>query len=108
MEIINLKDSAHAESDSENNVDVPKHSKVFRSTKTYRGTKTYDGLCVTDIKQAVKNENRVNVFVNDEYSFSLDIAQLVDLNLIQNVLIQIILMIVYQHILHIIIQNQNV
>ena len=33
---------------------------------------------VTDIKQAVKNENRVNVFVNDKYSFSLDIAQLVD------------------------------
>ena len=35
-------------------------------------------LVVTDIKQAVKNENRVNVFVNDKYSFSLDIAQLVD------------------------------
>ncbi|MBR6964701.1 RecX family transcriptional regulator [Candidatus Saccharibacteria bacterium] len=33
---------------------------------------------VTDIKQAVKNENRVNVFVNNKYSFSLDIAQLVD------------------------------
>lgn len=35
-------------------------------------------LRVTDIKQAVKNENRVNVFVNNKYSFSLDIAQLVD------------------------------
>ena len=35
-------------------------------------------LVVTDIKQAIKNENRVNVFVNDKYSFSLDIAQLVD------------------------------
>ena len=33
---------------------------------------------ITDIKQAVKNENRVNVFVNSKYSFSLDIAQLVD------------------------------
>ena len=33
---------------------------------------------ITNIKQAVKNENRVNVFVNGKYSFSLDIAQLVD------------------------------
>lgn len=33
---------------------------------------------ITNIKQAVKNENRVNVFVNSKYSFSLDIAQLVD------------------------------
>jgi regulatory protein len=35
-------------------------------------------LKITDIKQAVKNPNRANVFVNNEYSFSLDIAQLVD------------------------------
>lgn len=33
---------------------------------------------ITNIKQAVKNENRVNVYVNGKYSFSLDIAQLVD------------------------------
>ena len=33
---------------------------------------------ITDIKQAVKNENRVNIFVDGKYSFSLDIAQLVD------------------------------
>ena len=38
-------------------------------------------LKITAIKQAVKNENRVNVFVNNEYSFSLDIAQLVDFKL---------------------------
>lgn len=36
---------------------------------------------ITDIKQAVKNENRVNVFVNGKYSFSLDISQLVDFHL---------------------------
>ena len=35
-------------------------------------------LVVTDIKPAVKNENRVNVFVNNRYDFSLDIAQVVD------------------------------
>lgn len=37
-------------------------------------------LKITDIRQAVKNENRVNVFVNGKYSFSLDIAQVVDLH----------------------------
>ncbi|MBR2802985.1 RecX family transcriptional regulator [Candidatus Saccharibacteria bacterium] len=36
-------------------------------------------LKITDIRQAVKNENRVNIFVNGEYSFSLDVAQVVDL-----------------------------
>lgn len=36
---------------------------------------------ITDIRQAVKNQNRVNVFVDNEYSFSLDIAQLVDFKL---------------------------
>lgn len=36
---------------------------------------------ITDIKQAVKNENRVNIFVNGKYSFSLDIAQVVDLGI---------------------------
>ena len=36
---------------------------------------------ITDIRQAVKNQNRVNVFVDNEYSFSLDIAQLIDFKL---------------------------
>ena len=34
---------------------------------------------ITDLKQGVKNQNRVNVFVDGKYSFSLDIAQVVDL-----------------------------
>lgn len=36
---------------------------------------------VTDIKQGVKNPNRVNIFIDGKYSFSLDIAQLVDFKL---------------------------
>lgn len=36
---------------------------------------------ITDIKQAVKNENRVNIFVNGKYAFSLDVAQVVDLKI---------------------------
>lgn len=36
-------------------------------------------LKITDMKQGVRNENRVNVYVNGKYSFSLDVAQVVDL-----------------------------
>ena len=36
-------------------------------------------LKITDIRQAVRNENRVNVYVNGKYSFSLDVAQVVDM-----------------------------
>lgn len=36
---------------------------------------------ITDIKQAVKNQNRVNIFVNEKYRFSLDIFQLTQLNI---------------------------
>ena len=36
---------------------------------------------ITDIKQGVKNLNRVNVFVDGKYAFSLDVAQVVDLKI---------------------------
>ena len=36
-------------------------------------------LKITNMKQGVKNPNRVNVFVNDKYAFSLDVVQVVDL-----------------------------
>ena len=35
-------------------------------------------LKITDLKQGVKNPNRVNVFVNSKYALSLDVAQVVD------------------------------
>ena len=38
-------------------------------------------LKITAIKAAVKNENRANIFVNNEFAFSLDIAQIVDFHL---------------------------
>lgn len=34
---------------------------------------------VTELKQGVKNPNRVNVFVDGKFAFSLDVAQVVDL-----------------------------
>ncbi len=36
---------------------------------------------ITGLKQGVKNPNRVNVFVNSVYSFSLDVSQVVDFKL---------------------------
>jgi len=36
---------------------------------------------VTDLKQSVHDENRINVFVDGEFSFSLDLAQIVDFHL---------------------------
>ena len=35
-------------------------------------------LKITALKPAVKNEHRVNIFVNEKYEFSLDLAQVVD------------------------------
>ena len=40
-----------------------------------------NAMKITNIKQGVKNQNRVNVFVDQQYAFSLDIAQIVDLKL---------------------------
>lgn len=37
-------------------------------------------LIITNLKQGVKNPNRLNVFVNNKYAFSLDVAQVVDLD----------------------------
>ncbi len=36
---------------------------------------------ITAIKPAIKTENRVNIFVNDKFDFSLEIPQVVDLHL---------------------------
>ena len=38
-------------------------------------------LVITGLKQGVKNPNRVNVFVNAKFAFSLDVAQVVDYKL---------------------------
>ena len=40
-----------------------------------------NSFLVTAIKPAVKNEHRVNVFINDKFDFSLDLAQVVDFKL---------------------------
>ena len=38
-------------------------------------------LVITGMKQGVKNPNRVNVYVNGKYDFSLDVVQVVDLKI---------------------------
>ena len=39
------------------------------------------GHCVTDIKEAIRDKNRVNVYIDDKFFCSLDIAQVVDLHI---------------------------
>ena len=36
---------------------------------------------ITDIKEAVRNKNRVNIYINDKFYCSLDISQVVDLGI---------------------------
>ena len=38
-------------------------------------------MIITKLKQGVKNPNRVNVFVDEKYAFSLDVAQVADFKL---------------------------
>lgn len=40
-----------------------------------------DSFLVTDIRQNVHNENRVNIFLNNKFEFSLDISQVIDFGL---------------------------
>ena len=38
-------------------------------------------LKITDLKQGVRNPDRLNVYINEKFSFSLDISQVVDFHL---------------------------
>lgn len=57
-----------------NNFVADKKSRRASVSKFPEGTFT-----ITDIKQAIKNPNRANIFVNGKFRFSLDIFQLTDL-----------------------------
>jgi regulatory protein len=47
---------------------------------TSAGSKQSAALCITDIKEAVRDQNRVNVYIDGKYFCSLDISQVVDLH----------------------------
>ena len=49
---------------------------IVNDSDAEKGGKRFE---ITDLKQGVKNPNRVNVFINGRFSFSLDVAQVVDL-----------------------------
>ena len=76
MEIYRLKDEI---------TDRDGPSRLTKSTKdgimegcTVRGSNGGNELRISDLRQGVKNLNRVNVFIDGKYSFSLDVAQVVD------------------------------
>lgn len=77
MEIYKLGDEIPEKS----SVNLTKnHKRDIMQVEALRGAGVSDGkLKVTDIKQAVRNENRVNIYVNGKYAFSLDVAQVVDM-----------------------------
>lgn len=57
-----------------------KHKRDIMQVEALRSAGVSDSeLKITDIKQAVRNENRVNIYVNGKYAFSLDVAQVVDM-----------------------------
>lgn len=57
-----------------------KHKRDIMQVEALRSAGVFDDeLKITDIKQAVRNENRVNIYVNGKYAFSLDVAQVVDM-----------------------------
>ena len=60
-----------------------KHKYDIMQSEVPEGTRAFDGgvLKITDLRQGVKNPNRVNVFVNEKYAFSLDVTQIVDMKL---------------------------
>lgn len=58
-----------------------KYDRIGAEASRDVGVSDGEELKITDIKQAVRNENRVNVYVNGKYAFALDVAQVVDLRL---------------------------
>ena len=75
MEIISLKSPADSSADTPADSPVspiprfPKHPPKPRENK------------ITALKPAVRTQGRVNVFIDDEFAFSLDLAQVVDFRL---------------------------
>lgn len=74
MEIISLKSDSN---------ETPCELGSFKRAYSNRPVKTH-GIAtsvVTSIKPAAKSENRVNIFIDDKFAFSLDISQVVDYKL---------------------------
>lgn len=77
MKIINLKGEVISESEGEDSEeDLPFSKASFRKEFVDR-----DKHKITELKLAVRDKNRVNVFLGSEFAFSLDIAQVVDFGL---------------------------
>lgn len=68
MKIVNLKANDDAPS-SPSTLSPAKHTNTPRKNQ------------ITDLKSGVHDQNRVNVFIDGEFSFSLDLAQVVDYHL---------------------------
>ncbi len=78
MEIYKLNDDVLEEKFARNLTKRQKHDAI-RNSASLDASVSGEVLKITDLRQGGKNPNRVNVFVNGRYSFSLDISQVVEL-----------------------------
>lgn len=56
-------------------------NKDFCATMEEGAARPADSFLVTNMKQGVKDENRVNVYLNGKFDFSLEVSQVVDFGL---------------------------
>lgn len=76
MEIYRLKDEI---TDRDGPSGLTKSTKDgIMERRTVRGSDGGNELRISDLRQGIKDPNRVNVFIDGKYSFSLDVAQVVD------------------------------
>ena len=80
MEIYKLSDEMKSSQRSSSRLSSRTSRYSSLSSRNVSGDVVSDYL-ITDLKQGARNQNRVNVFVNNEYMFSLDLTQVVDYKL---------------------------
>ena len=80
MEIYKLSDEIKSSQRSSSRLSSRTSRYSSLSSRNVSGDVVSDYL-ITDLKQGARNQNRVNVFVNNEYMFSLDLTQVVDYKL---------------------------
>lgn len=81
MEIYKLKDEVPEKRRQKLKDEVPEERRQVSKARRVVGEGSVARNLVTDLRQGVKNPNRVNVYIDGEFVFSLDVAQVVDLGI---------------------------
>ncbi|MBQ9016919.1 RecX family transcriptional regulator [Candidatus Saccharibacteria bacterium] len=95
MEIINLSDRSKAIGEALSEPDLSEAAHLSEYSKARGGAQAGEPCLnrtrakqptnclatITSVKPSPRNENRVNIFIDDEFAFSLDLAQVVEYKL---------------------------